>query len=129
MQFAVIWWLTARTQSAVTLATIAFFLPGIAWGRLQGYGLTGTIVAFGAFFNVPLMAHIQGTIAPEMKGQVFSMLATAMTWATPLGLLLAGPVSEAVGVHRGFAGSGLLMAAAGAACLLATRRYETQARG
>lgn len=38
--------------------------------------------------------------------------------------LLAGPVSERIGVSLWFVISGLLMAAAGAACFLATRRYD-----
>ncbi len=80
--------------------------------------------ASGTFFNVPLMAHIQETVAPQMMGKVLSMLTTAMTLASPVGLLIAGPISEAVGVHVWFAGSGLLMAGAGAVCFLSTRAYD-----
>ena len=38
--------------------------------------------ATGTFFNVPLMAHIQETTAPEMMGKVISLLTTAMMLAT-----------------------------------------------
>lgn len=81
--------------------------------------------ASGTFFNVPLMSYIQESVAPEMMGKVFSLLTTAMMLSTPFGLLIAGPVSEAAGVHRWFAGSGLLMVLTGIACLLATRRYDS----
>ena len=42
--------------------------------------------------NVPVMAYVQESIAPEMMGKVFSLLMTAMTLAMPIGLLVAGPV-------------------------------------
>lgn len=82
--------------------------------------------ASGTFFNVPLMAYIQETTAPEMMGKVFSLLTAAMTLASPLGLLLAGPVSELIGVHRWFILSGFLMTAAGIYCFLATRPYDRE---
>lgn len=82
--------------------------------------------ASGTFFNVPLMAHIQETIAPEMMGKVISLLTTAMTLATPLGLLLAGPASEVLGVEYWFTGSGLLMILAGVACFIVTKQFDTK---
>lgn len=81
----------------------------------------------GTFFDVPLMAHIQETVPPEMMGKVFSLLTTAMTLATPFGLLAAGPVSEMLGVQTWFAGSGLLMVILGAFCFLTTRKYDRPA--
>uniref|UniRef100_N2ABT0 Major facilitator superfamily (MFS) profile domain-containing protein n=1 Tax=Eubacterium plexicaudatum ASF492 TaxID=1235802 RepID=N2ABT0_9FIRM len=80
--------------------------------------------ASGSFFNVPLLAHIQETVAPEMMGKVISLLSTAMTLATPFGLLLAGPVSEIIGVERWFVSSGILMMAAGVFCLLRTKKFD-----
>ena len=82
--------------------------------------------ASGTFFNVPLMAHIQETIAPEMMGKVISLLTTAMTLATPMGLLLAGPASEVLGVEYWFTGSGLLMILAGVACFIVTKQFDTK---
>lgn len=55
-----------------------------------------------AFFNVPLMAHVQETVAPESLGKVFSVLSAAMNLSTPFGLLLAGPLSEHIGVDLWF---------------------------
>ena len=75
-------------------------------------------------FNVPLMAYIQETVAPQMMGKVFSLLSTAMTLATPVGLLLAGPVSQAVGVPLWFMASGILLAAAGLVCYFAAGKYD-----
>ena len=78
----------------------------------------------GTFMNVPVMAYTQETIAPEMMGKVFSLMMTAMTWAMPIGLLVAGPVSEHIGVDRWFFGSGLALVATGLVCRLVTRRYD-----
>ncbi len=78
------------------------------------------------FINVPLMAYTQETIAPEVMGKVFSLLMTAMTLATPIGLLVAGPVSEAVGVDVWFFWSGVAMVITGVLCRVLTRRYDAQ---
>lgn len=113
-------------SASISVLGIAAFLGGV----LPKEGFIGFVAccfimgASGTFFNVPLMAHIQETVAPQMMGKVFSLLTTAMTLAMPVGLILAGPVSETVGVHRWFAGSGLLMAAVGIVCFFSTRRYE-----
>lgn len=80
--------------------------------------------ASGTFFNVPLMAHIQETVAPEMMGKVIALLTTAMTLASPAGLLLAGPVSEIIGVERWFIWSGILMMAVGIVCFLRTKKFD-----
>ncbi len=99
------------------------FLAGF-WGFAACCFFMGGSVTF---FNVPLVAYIQESVAPEMMGKVLSMLTTAMNLATPLGLLAAGPISEAVGVDRWFVWSGLLMCAAGAVCFGVTRRYDVKA--
>ncbi|HOG00031.1 MAG TPA: MFS transporter [Clostridia bacterium] len=80
----------------------------------------------GTFMNVPVMAYTQETIAPEMMGKVFSLLMAAMTLAMPIGLLVAGPVSEVVGVDRWFLWSGVALIATGVLCRVLTRRYDRE---
>ena len=80
----------------------------------------------GTFINVPLMAYTQETIAPDMMGKVFSLLMTAMTWAMPVGLLISGPVSEAVGIDQWFLWSGVAMIANAFLCRFVSRRYDTE---
>ena len=114
----------------IAAAIIALGLAAFAGGSLPAAGFWGFALcclvmgASGTFFNVPLVAHIQETVAPEQMGKVLSLLTTAMTLATPIGLVLAGPISEVVGVHRWFSASGLLMAAVGVLCLVLTRPYD-----
>jgi len=83
----------------------------------------------GTFMNVPVMAYTQETIAPEMMGKVFSLLMAAMTLAMPIGLLVAGPVSEVVGVDRWFLWSGVALIATGVLCRVLTRRYDRETMG
>ncbi|MDD4688912.1 MAG: macrolide efflux MFS transporter Mef(B) [Eubacteriales bacterium] len=80
--------------------------------------------ASGTFMNVPVMAYVQESIAPEMMGKVFSLLMTAMTLAMPIGLLVAGPVVEVVGVNTWFFWSGVALIADAILCRLLTRRYD-----
>lgn len=115
-------------SAAISVLGLAAFAGGVLpAGAFSAFVICSFVMgASGTFFNVPLMAHIQATVAPKMMGKVFSLLTTAMMLATPFGLLLAGPISEAIGVDRWFACSGLLMAATGVVCFLATRKYDMQ---
>lgn len=63
----------------------------------------------GTFIGVPFMAYAQESFPPEKLGKVFSMWFTTMSLAMPVGLLAAGPISEAVGVGRWFFVSGIAL--------------------
>ena len=114
----------------ISMAIAVMGLAALASGLLPPAGFAGFVVCSfimggsGTFFNVPLMAYIQETVPPESMGKVFSLLSTAMTLASPFGLLLAGPISQAIGVHRWFVLSGAAMAALGLVCALATHTYD-----
>jgi len=51
------------------------------------------------FANGPLMAIMQSTVNPEMQGRVFSLLQAGATAMMPLSLLIAGPISDALGIR------------------------------
>lgn len=107
-----------------TAAAVSGGLPAAGfWGFAACCFVMG---CSSALFNVPLVAHIQETVSPERMGKVFSVLSAAMTLSAPFGLLLAGPLSERVGVNRWFIWSGLLMGAIGALCFISTRPYDTR---
>jgi DHA3 family macrolide efflux protein-like MFS transporter len=58
--------------------------------------------------NGPIMAVLQVTVAPDMQGRVFS-LATALANAmVPLGLLLVGPLADALGVQSWYVIAGVV---------------------
>jgi DHA3 family macrolide efflux protein-like MFS transporter len=57
-------------------------------------------------------------------GKVFSLLMTAMSMASPLGLILSGPLSDAIGVDKWFLYSGAAMMLVALYCYMMTRRCD-----
>jgi DHA3 family macrolide efflux protein-like MFS transporter len=49
--------------------------------------------------NGPLFAVIQAVVAPEMQGRVFTLISSFATAMTPIGLIVAGPVADRLGVQ------------------------------
>ena len=78
----------------------------------------------GTFFNVPYSAYIQRTVEQESIGKVFTLVISAMSLTAPVGLMLAGPVSELIGIAGWFVVSGAVMVLTGVACYFATRKYD-----
>jgi len=115
------------------MASLAIGLMGLATlisGALPTSGFWIFVIccfflgASGTFINVPVMAYVQESIAPEMMGKVFSLLMTAMTISMPIGLLVAGPVVEIIGVNTWFFWSGVALMADAILCRFLTRRYD-----
>ena len=115
------------------MISLAIGLQGTAIlvsGALPQSGLWAFVVcaffmaAAGTIFNVPYMAYIQESTPPEVMGKVFSLLMTAMTVDMPIGLLVAGPAVEAVGVDTWFFWSGVAMIGAAILCGVLTRKYD-----
>jgi DHA3 family macrolide efflux protein-like MFS transporter len=100
-------------------------------GLSLGIGLLGLLpanqfwLAAGAMFivammqvmtNGPIMAVLQTTVAPDMQGRVFSLVTALATAMVPLGLLVAGPVADALGAQSWYllaGGVGLAIGVAG----------------
>lgn len=61
------------------------------------------------FFNGPFMAMIQRSFEQEMLGRVISLVTSIMMLASPIGLLLAGPVVDRYGMQIWFLGSGVVV--------------------
>ncbi|MCL4867579.1 MAG: MFS transporter [Anaerolineae bacterium] len=49
--------------------------------------------------NGPIFAIFQSQVAPEMQGRVFSLIGSLSAAMAPLGLLIAGPVADALGIR------------------------------
>jgi DHA3 family macrolide efflux protein-like MFS transporter len=81
--------------SAYWLALAAIFIVGMSISMTDG----------------PLMAVIQANVAPEMQGRVFMLLISAVKVASPLSLVIAGPVADWLGVRVWYwiAGVGCLL--------------------
>jgi MFS transporter, DHA3 family, macrolide efflux protein len=52
--------------------------------------------------NGPLMAAVQAAVAPEMQGRVFTLISTMAAAMSPIGLMIAGPISDKLGVQTWF---------------------------
>ncbi len=49
--------------------------------------------------NGPVHAILQATVEPQMQGRVFTLLGSLGSAMAPLGLIIAGPVADAIGVQ------------------------------
>jgi DHA3 family macrolide efflux protein-like MFS transporter len=87
--------------NAFTLALIGNLLWGVARPVIDGL----------------IFAILQATVPPDMLGRVFSLILSACALMTPLGLIVAGPVVDALGVQFWFALTGALTLCASAAGL------------
>ena len=60
-----------------------------------------------AFVNGPLMAVLQSVIARDVQGRIFSLLGSISQGMMPLGLAVAGPLADAIGVRTVFLIAGI----------------------
>lgn len=63
---------------------------------LVSYFLVGITQVFA---NGPLMAIMQSTVIPDMQGRVFSLLGAGAAAMMPLSLLIAGPITDVLGIR------------------------------
>jgi DHA3 family macrolide efflux protein-like MFS transporter len=56
----------------------------------------------------PFFAIIQSTVEPDMQARVFSLLSSVGTGIAPLGLMIAGPVADQIGIQAWFLLGGIL---------------------
>jgi MFS transporter, DHA3 family, macrolide efflux protein len=75
--------------------------------------LLGMVSVFAIGFAVsivdaPISAIMQATVPPEMQGRVFGLLGSLFALTTPIGLAIAGPVGDAMGIPFLFRISGIV---------------------
>jgi DHA3 family macrolide efflux protein-like MFS transporter len=89
--------------------SVGFLIVGLApdtafwlvWGGLLCAGFMNPIT------NGPFFAILQDVVAPEMQGRVFTVVMSATAAAMPLGMAIAGPVVDWLGVQVWFILSGV----------------------
>jgi DHA3 family macrolide efflux protein-like MFS transporter len=95
---------------ALTLSGIGVLIVGLAPSNLFFMAVTG-MAMFGflnPIVNGPLFAVMQEKVEPEIQGRVFSFLSAGAAMASPLGLAIAGPVSDATSTQFWFIVGGSL---------------------
>ena len=69
---------------------------------------TGIYLAVGAalitgimqpIVNGPIFAVMQSTVAPDMQARIFSLLSSMASGMSPIGLIIAGPISDKMGIQ------------------------------
>lgn len=78
----------------------------------------------GMLSNIPFTAYIQKTISQENLGKVISLVTSVMSFAAPIGMFIAGPVSSLIGISSWMICAGVLMLVVGILCYLLTRKYD-----
>lgn len=99
---------------------LALLLQGIGFAAIgllpaTGLGAATAAMAFTGLVNPicngALFAAIQAKVTHEMQGRVLSLLASGAAAASPLGLLVAGPLADRFGVPIWYVVAGAVMVA------------------
>ncbi|NWG35696.1 MAG: MFS transporter [Chloroflexi bacterium] len=94
----------ATAMLGITGIGVGILLVAVAPPQLFLLALTGMAIAGIAnpIANGSLFAIVQTVITPEMQGRVMSLIMTFATAITPLSLLMAGPISDSIGIRAWF---------------------------
>jgi MFS transporter, DHA3 family, macrolide efflux protein len=101
---------TLLVSFVVSCGTVALtaLAPGNAlWLAAVWWALSGLTFSTG---NAPMMAILQTTVPNQIQGRVLSLMTTVMGLAGPVGLAIAAPLGEAIGVRGVFIAGGILSA-------------------
>jgi DHA3 family macrolide efflux protein-like MFS transporter len=112
-----VWGGGTRLVALVMLSVGACGAVVVAIGLLPPSGywwfvvLSGLMAVVGAFYSSPMVALIQKNIEPQTLGRVMAVFGTLMSFSAPIGLVVGGPLADAIGVAPLFIGSGAVMVA------------------
>jgi DHA3 family macrolide efflux protein-like MFS transporter len=109
--------------SCGTVALTALAPSNALWLAAGWWFISGATFSTG---NVPFTTIIQTQVPNDMQGRVFSLMSTVMGLAGPIGLLIAGPLGEAIGVRGVFIVGGALSALVCVLALLSKRLREIE---
>jgi MFS transporter, DHA3 family, macrolide efflux protein len=109
-------------KSKVKTAMIALIIAGLCSLTVGILPSSAFLLAVACFFiigamlpmlNGSLFALLQAMIPPDLQGRVFTIVMATSAAMAPLGLAVAGPVSDLFGVQIWFIFGGLVMAGFG----------------
>ncbi len=84
------------------------FTPGSA--LLLGVGVIFIFGTMNSIANASFFALFQSTVPAEIQGRVFTLMMSLIMSMTPVGLALAGPVADLMGVRIWYLVAGVVMA-------------------
>lgn len=116
----------ATSIAGLLIYSITAFISGILPPTIIGLWVFAAVcLVMGAgnnVYSIPFTAYIQETIPNEKQGRAFSLFGCLMSLTQPLGLLIAGPVSEMLGVTSYFIIAGSVSFAITCVCIAAERK-------
>jgi DHA3 family macrolide efflux protein-like MFS transporter len=78
----------------------------------------------GMGFNIPFTAYIQRSVPAEHLGKVIAFLTSLMSMAAPIGMIVAGPTAEWLGVNNWMMVAGITMIFIGGVSYVRTREFD-----
>jgi DHA3 family macrolide efflux protein-like MFS transporter len=86
-------------------------LVGLAPGNLFPMALGGMALAglMNPIVNGSMFALLQDKVPPEMQGRVFTLMMSSTAAMAPLGLAVAGPFAEVIGIQAWFVAGGVVI--------------------
>ncbi len=112
------------------IAGVAFIVVGVTPASAFGLALAGILIAGLAnpLVNGPFFAIIQDVVEPEIQGRVFTVVGSLAGIAAPIGMVIAGPLSDRFGVQFWFLLGGIasVAMAIGARTIPAVLHIEDQ---
>lgn len=113
--------------SIITLGIAAMFGGLVSPSMFWIFCICVFIIGASAMcFNIPFNAFIQKSVAEEHLGKVMSLMASILSFAAPIGMLISGPIAEKIGVSNWMIGAGILVTATGVLSFFMTRQFETK---
>ena len=118
------------------LGLVVLGLSTIAMGAVPPSAIYGIAAIFAVgvavpITNGPIQAVLQATVAPEIQGRIFTLYGSLAGLSAPVGLVLAVPIAEGLGIRMTYWCSGSLccLLALGAWCVPALRSIEQRRDG
>lgn len=98
------------TLVGIAVAGLSLALLSAVPATLFPLALVAQALLGGALpiINGPLFAALQAVVPPDLQGRVFTLVTSLASGAAPLGLILAGPTADLVGVRPLFLACGLV---------------------
>ncbi|HSN66626.1 MAG TPA: MFS transporter, partial [Fusibacter sp.] len=78
----------------------------------------------GMGFNIPFTSYIKRTIPAENLGKVISLVTSIMSFAAPVGMFIAGPISDIIGVNNWMICAGIVMILVSLLTHFLTREFD-----